>query len=244
MWNLSALLQLGNTAEVHNYISLLSGILNRLSLDARCNTGVLRHMRKTLISTMCGVENREQVHKAKQTGKDVQLDFSCILITCHQIPGGSGRQHSNSHTACKCFKPGRCNDSIHSLSLMKRCKYVFPSLGFSLKVTLASARKVTLHVRSMSEKFWKPGAAPWSSLDEKTLNTLVDLLSHSLKATVASDNFTEDSAPSGGSPTSIGRRPAVQRLAMQLVIDTLETASDLILVGGNNHELWKYLSLN
>lgn len=117
---------------------------------------------------------------------------------------------------------------------MKRYKYVFSSLNFSTKVTLASARKVTLHVRSVSERLWKPGAAAWSSLEEKTLNTLVDLLSHSLKATVGWDNFTEDSAPSGGSPTSIGRRPALQRQAVQLVIDTLETALDLILVGGHN----------
>lgn len=65
--NLSALLQLGNMAEVRNYISFLSGILNRLSLDARCNTGALRHMRNTLISAMCGLESREQVCKATQT---------------------------------------------------------------------------------------------------------------------------------------------------------------------------------
>lgn len=103
---------------------------------------------------------------------------------------------------------------------------------------------MTLHVRSVSEKVWKPGAAVWSSLDEKTLNTLVDLLSHSLKVSAGRDNFTEDSGHSGGSPTSIGRRPAQQRQAMQLLIDTLETALDLILVGGNNHELWKYLPLN
>lgn len=103
-------------------------------------------------------------------------------------------------------------------------------------MTLASARKVTLHVRSVSEKLWKPDAATWLSLDRKTLSTLVELLSHSLKATVGGDNFT---APSGGRPTSIGRRPAVQRQAVQLVSDTLETVSDLILVGANNRTLWK-----
>lgn len=91
----------------------------------------------------------------------------------------------------------------------------------------------------MSKKLWKPDTAAWLSLDEKTLNTLVDLLSHTLKATVGSDNFAEDSAPSGGSPTNIGRRPALQRQAMQLVIDTLETASDLILVGRKKQDLWK-----
>lgn len=92
---------------------------------------------------------------------------------------------------------------------------------------------MTLHVRSVSEKLWK--LRPF--LDEKTLDTLVDLLSHSLKAASGSDNFTDVSGPSGGSPTSIRRWPALQRQAMQLVIDTLETALDLILVGGHNHEL-------
>lgn len=102
---------------------------------------------------------------------------------------------------------------------------------------MASARKVTLHVQSMSEKLWKPGAAAWSSLDEKTLNSLVDLLSHSLKATVGRDGFTEDTTHSGRNPTSSGGRPVLQREAMQLVTSTLETATNLILVGGNNHEL-------
>lgn len=95
---------------------------------------------------------------------------------------------------------------------------------------------MTLHVQSASEKLWKHGAPTWSSLDEKTLNTLVDLLSHSLQAIAGSDNFQEYSTPSDGRPTSGGRRPGLRRQAMQLLADTLEMTSDLILVGGDNHE--------
>lgn len=125
--------------------------------------------------------------------------------------------------------------SGYSLSMMStRCEDVFPSLYFfffSTKVTLASARKVTLHVQSVSEKLWKPGAPTWSSLDENTLDTLVDLLSRSLQAIVGCDDFTEDSPPPDGRPTSGGRRPDSRRRETQLVAHTVETASDLILVG-------------
>uniref|UniRef100_A0A3Q3VWE9 Polycystic kidney disease protein 1-like 1 n=1 Tax=Mola mola TaxID=94237 RepID=A0A3Q3VWE9_MOLML len=58
--NLSALLQLGNSAEVRNYISLLSGILNRLSQDTNANAHAQRHTRDVLISTMCELESRGQ----------------------------------------------------------------------------------------------------------------------------------------------------------------------------------------
>lgn len=135
------------------------------------------------------------------------------------------------------------SDQVDATTLFVHChQYIvvnkISNTGFLTKVTLASARKVTLHVQSVSEMLWKP------SLDEETLNSLVDLLSQSLKATVSGDIFTEDTAHSGGCPDSYGGRPALQRQAMQLLTDTLEMASDLILVGGNNHELWKCLSLN
>lgn len=65
--NLSTLLQLGNNAEVRNYVSLLSGILNRLSLDPRANAHALTYTRNALINTMCGLESREQVRRARQS---------------------------------------------------------------------------------------------------------------------------------------------------------------------------------
>ncbi|XP_077365843.1 polycystin-1-like protein 1 [Festucalex cinctus] len=58
--NLSALILLGNNAEISNYVSLLSGILNRLSLDSQADQHTQSHMRNVLICTMCKLESRDQ----------------------------------------------------------------------------------------------------------------------------------------------------------------------------------------
>uniref|UniRef100_A0A3B5BJT4 Polycystin 1 like 1, transient receptor potential channel interacting n=1 Tax=Stegastes partitus TaxID=144197 RepID=A0A3B5BJT4_9TELE len=54
--NLSALVQLGNSVEIRNYVGLLSIILNRLSLDTEANTQAQGHMRNQLICTLCELE--------------------------------------------------------------------------------------------------------------------------------------------------------------------------------------------
>ncbi|TWW71107.1 Polycystic kidney disease 1 like 1 [Takifugu flavidus] len=59
--NLSALLPLGNSAEIRNYISLLTAILNRLSLEDGSNTRAQRRARNVLICTTCQLESGEQV---------------------------------------------------------------------------------------------------------------------------------------------------------------------------------------
>ncbi|XP_077481018.1 polycystin-1-like protein 1 [Stigmatopora argus] len=58
--NLSALILLGNSAEICNYVSLLTSILNRLSLDSQADQQTQRHMRSVLIATMCNLEIRDQ----------------------------------------------------------------------------------------------------------------------------------------------------------------------------------------
>ncbi|XP_056869276.1 polycystic kidney disease 1 like 1-like [Takifugu flavidus] len=58
--NLSALLPLGNSAEIRNYISLLTAILNRLSLEDGSNTRAQRRARNVLICTTCQLESGEQ----------------------------------------------------------------------------------------------------------------------------------------------------------------------------------------
>ncbi|KAK5877457.1 hypothetical protein CesoFtcFv8_024959 [Champsocephalus esox] len=58
--NLSALVHLGNSLEVRNHVSLLSGILNRLSLHTEANTHTQRHTRNTLIRTVCELESNGQ----------------------------------------------------------------------------------------------------------------------------------------------------------------------------------------
>lgn len=108
--NLSALLQLGNSVEVRNYVSLLSGILNRLSLDAKANTQAQRHTRNALIRTMCELESREQVHRTglkkkyhlfRYLSRSIPVSQSrrfqqtcppsySILKTCHSILGING----------------------------------------------------------------------------------------------------------------------------------------------------------
>ncbi|KAE8279963.1 Polycystic kidney disease 1 like 1 Protein abecobe [Larimichthys crocea] len=184
--NLSALVQLGNIVEVRNYISLISSILNRLSLDTEANTRAQRCTRNVLICTACELKSREQV-------------------------------------------------------------------------SLASARRVTIHVQVISEHFPESSAPVLYNLDQKTLNTLVALLSYSLQTAVTGNNLALEMsnsveikqalesgsheenirnviAPSNGSiPDSssgvyIKRRGSIStKQAVQLVADILQTASDLML---------------
>lgn len=60
--NLSALVQLGNSVEIRNYVSLLTSILNRLSLVTEANAHTHKHIRSVLICTVCELESSEQVH--------------------------------------------------------------------------------------------------------------------------------------------------------------------------------------
>ncbi|CAB1460970.1 unnamed protein product, partial [Pleuronectes platessa] len=87
--NLSALLQLGNSHEVRNYVSVLSTVLNRLSLDAEINTHAQRLIRNVLLCTVCELESgtAEQVSLASvrhvtlhiQTISDLFLESSASL---------------------------------------------------------------------------------------------------------------------------------------------------------------------
>ncbi|XP_054622356.1 polycystic kidney disease 1 like 1, partial [Dunckerocampus dactyliophorus] len=74
--NLSALVLLGNSAEIRNYVSLLSGILNRLSLDSQADEHSQRRMRSVLICTMCKLESSDQ---------DSMVDSICILKDLLQV---------------------------------------------------------------------------------------------------------------------------------------------------------------
>lgn len=78
--NLSALLPLGNSAEIRNYISLLTAILNRLSLEDGSNTRAQRRARNVLICTTCQLESGEQVPRVKYESL-----FHSSCTTCHVI---------------------------------------------------------------------------------------------------------------------------------------------------------------
>uniref|UniRef100_A0A8D3B804 Polycystic kidney disease protein 1-like 1 n=1 Tax=Scophthalmus maximus TaxID=52904 RepID=A0A8D3B804_SCOMX len=193
--SLSALVGLGNSQEIRNHVRLLSGILNRLSLEAEANAQAQRHVRSVLIGTVCELEGGELV-------------------------------------------------------------------------TLASARRATVHVQSVSDLFWESSAPGPYHLDQEILDALVVLLSHILRAAVAhrdlgpespnassiaqvlewdpptGDNTRRTSAsPSGRTPASPdgehitqGRSTSAQQ-ATRLVVDALQTASDLMLVSDNKRSL-------
>uniref|UniRef100_A0A667XXN0 Polycystic kidney disease 1b n=1 Tax=Myripristis murdjan TaxID=586833 RepID=A0A667XXN0_9TELE len=59
---------LGNSVEIRNYISLLSRILNRLSMDASANTQAQTHTRSALICSTCELEISDQVNTHTHTG--------------------------------------------------------------------------------------------------------------------------------------------------------------------------------
>ncbi|XP_044196392.1 polycystic kidney disease 1 like 1-like [Thunnus albacares] len=198
--NLSALVQLGNSVEIRNYISLLSSILNRLSMDTKANTHAQRRIRNILICTVCELESSEQVSVV---------------------------------------------DSIHILNNL---------LQVTSQVTLASARRVRAHIQAISEQFSESSVPVWYHLDQKTLNSLVTLLSYSLQAAVTSYNFTTNSADitqemESDSFAGENTRNAIAdrngcishsssgvfiktsistKQVMRLVDDILQTASDLV----------------
>ncbi|XP_070784659.1 polycystin-1-like protein 1 [Enoplosus armatus] len=185
--NLSALVRLGNSVEVRNYISLLSSILNRLSLDTEANAHTQRHIRNVLICTACDLESSEQAS---------MVDNICILRNLLQV---------------------------------------------TRQVTLASARQVTVHVQVISDQLSESSAPVWYYLDQKTLNTLVTLLSYSLQASVTSDDFApemadikQESDPHDGNIRNViaasKRGGSIStKQTVQLVADILQTASHLML---------------
>ncbi|XP_076014465.1 polycystin-1-like protein 1 [Genypterus blacodes] len=85
--NLSALVQLGNTLEIRHYVALLSGVLNRLSLDAGGDTHKQRRLRNTLIRTMCEVEITDQVSL-----DDTICILKGLLHVTHQVTLASARR--------------------------------------------------------------------------------------------------------------------------------------------------------
>nr|XP_019942839.1 PREDICTED: polycystic kidney disease protein 1-like 1 [Paralichthys olivaceus] len=75
--NLSALLQLGNSHEVRNYVSLVATVLNRLGLEAKANTHAQRLMRNVLICTVCELKSG--------TAEQSLVDSICILKDLLQV---------------------------------------------------------------------------------------------------------------------------------------------------------------
>ncbi|XP_059183422.1 polycystin-1-like protein 1 [Centropristis striata] len=190
--NLSSLVQHGNSMEIRNYISLLSGILNRLSLDTEANTLAQRRTRSVLITTVCELKSSEQAS---------MVDKLYILKNLLQVTS---------------------------------------------QVSLVSARQVTVHVQVISEQFSESSGPVRFYLDQKTLNTLVAVLSYSLQAAVTQHHFTpemstnaditqavesdlHDEIQDSSRGVNVKRRLISTKQEVQLVADILQTASHLML---------------
>lgn len=112
-----------------------------------------------------------------------------------------------------------------------------------------SARRVTAHVQATWQRFSESGSSDRFRLDQKTLEALVALLSHSLQAAIAGQDFKQgpfsrvDAEAGGGthsggslrkgsatssSCTLEGALSAQQ--VVQLVTAVLEMPADLLLV--------------
>lgn len=61
--NLASLIQRGNTVEIRNYISLLTGVLKRLRQDPEANTHAQKHTRNVLICALCDFKGNDQVER-------------------------------------------------------------------------------------------------------------------------------------------------------------------------------------
>ncbi|XP_028289333.1 polycystic kidney disease 1 like 1 [Parambassis ranga] len=101
------------------------------------------------------------------------------------------------------------------------------------QVTAVSVRRVTAYV----QQFCEASAGSWCLSDQDTLNSLVSLLSYSLRV-VSTGDFTAETTKSAditqvsdsGSSTGLHIKQSVPvKQAVQLVADILQTASDLIL---------------
>lgn len=113
---------------------------------------------------------------------------------------------------------------------------------------------MTHHVQAISQYFSKSSSTVWFSLDQKTLHTLITLLSHILQAAITNDDFapTTFNADEGASETDL-REENIRNATLAadgcelkasdaaistwqvvyLVGDILKTASDLMLVREN-----------
>lgn len=109
---------------------------------------------------------------------------------------------------------------------------------------------MTLHVQAISDGISESVAPVWYYLDEKTLHTLIALLSYSLQAAVRYSDFTPEMSNSAdvklalesdsseeNSGVYIRKGGSISKQVVQLVVDTLQTASDMMLVRENKHVL-------
>ncbi|XP_041824818.1 polycystic kidney disease 1 like 1 [Melanotaenia boesemani] len=203
--NLSALVQLGNSVEIRNYISLLSSILNRLSLDAEANTHAQMHMRNVLICCVCELKISEQV-----SAVDSIFILNDLLKFTSQVTLMSARKiTSYVQAVSKQFPRSSASDSYHGNQ--KMLNSLVNLLSYDLKV-----------VTSCDYTFKTPKSADDSQAFESGLPTDKNI-----------KDFEENPSrclldPSIDPQVNQGGSVLIEE-GMQLVDDILRTASDVLL---------------
>uniref|UniRef100_A0A3Q1IV35 Polycystic kidney disease 1b n=1 Tax=Anabas testudineus TaxID=64144 RepID=A0A3Q1IV35_ANATE len=145
--HVSSLVQLGNSVEIRNYISLLGSILNRLSQDTEANTLTQTRLRTVLICTVCELESSEQMY--------LKDEMFCLILFL----------------------------------------------------------RVIVHIQAISDQFLESSSPVQYSLDSKTLNTLITVLSHTLQAAAFSPESSlitqalESDSPNGENMTTTVAAP-------------------------------------
>ncbi|CAJ1082323.1 polycystic kidney disease 1 like 1 [Xyrichtys novacula] len=134
-------------------------------------------------------------------------------------------------------------ESSEQASMIDNTHILENLLQVTHQVTLASAKRVMFHVKAISKRLSQSRAPGWYHLDQKTLNTLVALLSYSLQAAVNRDDsslaksvsgdtkWTSESASHGydrKNDSSSGEKLSTKQV-LQLKADILQTATDLML---------------
>ncbi|XP_019897257.2 polycystic kidney disease 1 like 1 [Esox lucius] len=101
--NLSALVQLGNTGEIRNYVHLLSIVLNRLTQDPVTDTQTHTHTRTALIHVVCQLDISDQVSMIDAINllKDLmhishQVSLASARAVVDQVQSISDRFHQPS----------------------------------------------------------------------------------------------------------------------------------------------------
>nr|XP_020465285.1 polycystic kidney disease protein 1-like 1 [Monopterus albus] len=202
--NLSVLVQTGNSLEIRNYISLLSSILNKLSLDPKANTHAQRHIRSALICTVCELKSSEQ-----QSMVDGILTLRDLLQTAGQVSLESARRvtahvQAISDQFLESSTPVQYHLDHETLdTLITLLSYILQATATSHDFTLETPHSVSII----------------QALDSPTGQNLRN-------TTAAPDAYVPDS--SSGAHIKQGGLSS-EKQVVQLVADLLQTASDLML---------------
>ncbi|CAK6980027.1 polycystic kidney disease 1 like 1, partial [Scomber scombrus] len=199
--NLSAMVRLGNSAEIRNYVSLISSILNRLSMDTEADTHAQRRTRNILICTVCELESSEQASMVDSISilKDLlQVTSQVTLVSARRV---TAHVHAISQHFSESTVPVRYHLDQKTLNIL------FTLLSYSLQAAVNSY-DFTTNSADVTQELES------DSLTGENIRNAVGAL----------NDCISDSCSGVFIKTSISIKQAVQH-----VYDVLQTASDLML---------------